>query len=103
MSFCATQGADGGFSWHAAAASTLSIVIQCGEAAGHTVQLYKEIQALSGQNVGLHFTGGLNVAATGQRWEHLRSEWARHRVLVWIRLDRPKEIRELCPLMDVSE
>src|SRR5690606_22270786 len=65
--------------------------------------LYREIEELSGQDVGLHFTGGLNIAATPERWEFLRADAARHRVLgLSTELIGPKEIQELCPLIDSS-
>jgi dimethylglycine dehydrogenase len=102
---CERKELTAGSSWHAAGGfHALNSDPNVARLQAYTVQLYKEIQALSGQNVGLHFTGGLNVAATRQRWELLRSEWARHRVLgLDTTLVGPKEIRELCPLMDVSE
>ena len=73
-------------------------------AQSYTIGLYREIQQASGQDVGLHFTGGLNVAATSERWEFQRAEWARHRVLgLSTELLGPAQIRELCPLMDTTD
>ena len=102
---CERKELTAGSSWHAAGGfHALNSDPNVARLQAYTVQLYKEIQSLSGQNVGLHFTGGLNVAATRQRWDLLRSDCARHRVLgLNTRLVGPKEIRELCPIMDVSE
>ncbi len=70
----------------------------------YTVSLYKEVEKISGQDVGMHLTGGLTVAATEKRWEALRSEHERHAVLdIESHLVGPKEIEDLCPIMDSSQ
>jgi dimethylglycine dehydrogenase len=70
----------------------------------YTVSVYKEVQEISGQDVGMHLTGGLSVAATTKRWEALRAEHERHAVLdIDSQLVGPKEIEDLCPIMDTSE
>lgn len=70
----------------------------------YTIGLYREIEAESGQNVGLHMTGGVNLAGTPQRWEWLKSAWAIFNTMGMdtVRLVTPEEIRELCPIVDVS-
>ena len=102
---CERKELTAGSSWHAAGGfHALNSDPNVSKLQAYTVQLYKEIQELSGQDVGLHFTGGLNIAATRDRWELLRADWARHRVLgLDTQLVGPKEIREMCPLIDVSE
>src|ERR1035438_7591612 len=71
-----------GSSWHAAGGfHALNSDPNVARLQAYTISLYKEIQQISGQDVGLHFTGGLNVAATKDRWEFLRADNARHRVL----------------------
>jgi dimethylglycine dehydrogenase len=47
----------------------------------YTVSVYKEVQEISGQDVGMHLTGGLSIAATKERWEALRYEYERQAVL----------------------
>src|SRR5581483_2938733 len=70
----------------------------------YTIALYREVEALSGQSIGLHFTGAINVAATDARWEWLRAGAARDPVLgLKSRFVTPREIRELCPLIDVKD
>ncbi len=70
----------------------------------YTVSLYREVEEISGQDVGMHLTGGLSIAATKKRWEALRSEHERHAVLgIDSQLVGPKEIEDLCPIMDTSE
>jgi dimethylglycine dehydrogenase len=102
---CERKELTAGSSWHAAGGfHALNSDPNVSKLQAYTVRLYKEIQELSGQGVGLHFTGGLNVAASPERWELLRAEWARHRVLgLQTELVGPREIRDLCPLIDVSD
>lgn len=102
---CERKELTAGSSWHAAGGfHALNSDPGVARLQSYTISLYREIQELSGQDVGLHFTGGLNVAATPERWEFLRAEHARHRVLgLSTELVGPQQIREMCPLMDVSE
>ena len=93
-----------GSSWHAAGGfHAVNADPNISALQAYTIALYDEIQEVSGQDAGIHMTGGINVAATENRWEFLRTEWARHRVLgIDSELVTPKEIAELCPLMDTS-
>jgi dimethylglycine dehydrogenase len=102
---CERRELTAGSSWHAAGGfHALNNDPNVSRLQAYTIGLYREIQSISGQDVGLHFTGGLNVAATGERWELLRSDWARHRVLgLTTELISPSEIRELCPLIDTRD
>ncbi|MFO1402763.1 MAG: FAD-dependent oxidoreductase [Steroidobacteraceae bacterium] len=94
-----------GSSWHAAGGfHAINGDPNIARLQAYTISLYKEIQQASGQDVGLHFTGGLNMAATRDRWELLRAEHARHRVLgLKSELVGPEQIRAMCPLVDVGE
>lgn len=105
MVLCERKELTAGSSWHAAGGfHALNSDPNVSKLQAYTVRLYKEIQELSGQDIGLHFTGGLNIAATQDRWDLLRADWARHRVLgLDTQLLGPNEIRELCPLVDVAE
>ena len=47
----------------------------------YTIDLYKEIEAISGQSCGVRYTGGVNFACTPERWQFLRNEWAKHRTM----------------------
>jgi dimethylglycine dehydrogenase len=101
---CERKELTAGSSWHAAGGfHALNSDPNVSKLQAYTVRLYREVEALSGQDIGLHFTGGLNVAATPERWEMLRADHARHRVLgLDTHLVSPAEIRELCPLIDVT-
>lgn len=101
---CERKELTAGSSWHAAGGfHAMNSDPGVSRLQSYTINLYREIETLSGQDVGLHFTGGLNVAATPERWESLRAEWARHRVLgLSTELLGPGQIRELCPIMDTT-
>lgn len=102
---CERKELTAGSSWHAAGGfHAINSDPGVSRLQAYTIGLYREIEALSGQDVGLHFTGGLNIAATRDRWEFLRGEHARHRVLgLSTELLGPKQIRELCPLIDTTD
>jgi dimethylglycine dehydrogenase len=101
---CERKELTAGSSWHAAGGfHALNSDPGVSRLQAYTIGLYREIERVSGQDVGLHFTGGLNVAATRERWDFLRADWARHRVLgLSTQLVGPEEIRKLCPLMDTT-
>ena len=70
---------------------------------GYTIRLYEEIEKESGQSVGMHMTGGISLAATPERWEMLKAERAMYETMdMETRLVTPEEIKELCPIVDVS-
>jgi dimethylglycine dehydrogenase len=102
---CERKELTAGSSWHAAGGfHALNSDPNVSRLQAYTVALYREIEALSGRDIGLHFTGGINVAATPDRWDFLRADWARHKVLgLDTHLIGPAEVRDLCPLIDVSE
>jgi dimethylglycine dehydrogenase len=99
---CERKELTAGSSWHAAGGfHALNSDPTVSRLQAYTISLYREIESLSGQDVGLHMTGGLNVASTPERWELLRSDWARHRVLgIKTELVSPAQVREMCPIMD---
>jgi dimethylglycine dehydrogenase len=94
-----------GSSWHAAGLfHALNSDMAMSRLQAYTVSLYAELERVSGQPIGVHYTGGLNVAATRERWDLLRSDHARRRVLgLESDLISPAEVQRLFPLMDVSE
>jgi dimethylglycine dehydrogenase len=52
----------------------------------------------------MHLTGGINIAATPERWEVVRYEAARHKVLgLDSHLIGPQEIKDLYPIIDTSD
>ena len=94
-----------GSTWHAAGGfHTVNGNANVSRLQAYTCGIYKEIEALSGQETGAHYVGGLLVAATDTRWEFLQAEHARHRVLgLQSELIRPDEVRRMCPIMEVND
>ncbi|MCE9645511.1 MAG: FAD-dependent oxidoreductase [Chloroflexi bacterium] len=71
---------------------------------GYTIRLYKEIEAESGQNIGMHMTGGVSLATTPERWEMLKVEKSRFETMnMDTHLITPKEIQEMCPIVDLKD
>ncbi len=67
----------------------------------YTIGLYPQVEAESGQSVGLHMSGGMELAETPERWQWLKSE------LQWLRtqdtdayLLTPEEAVDLVPIID---
>ena len=69
----------------------------------YTIDLYHEIEKITGDSVGMHLTGGISLAATDAWWDFLKNEAARHRFMgIESELIGPAEIRDLCPIIDVT-
>ncbi|MBM3599459.1 MAG: FAD-dependent oxidoreductase [Alphaproteobacteria bacterium] len=95
-----------GSSWHAAGGfHALNADPNIAALQDYTIKLYKEIQAESGQDVGLHMTGGVNVASAPERWEWLKAAYRVFQTMgiETARLVTPEEIRALCPIADVAD
>jgi len=102
---CERKELTAGSTWHSAGAfHALNSDAAMSRLQAYGVGLYPKLQTLSGQDIGLHYTGGLAVAATKERWDLLRADVARHKTLgLDTRLVGPAEIRELCPIMDITD
>ena len=94
-----------GSSWHAAGGfHAVNSDLNISALQAYTIDLYDEIQELSGVDAGIHMTGGINIAATEERWLYLRSEWARHRVLgIDSELIDADEVRRRCPIVETDD
>ncbi|MFA3917366.1 GcvT family protein [Ruegeria hyattellae] len=95
-----------GSSWHAAGGiHALNADPNIAALQAYTIDLLPEIEKESGQNIGLHMTGGLTMAGTPDRWEWLQSAY---RVFQSIgiedcRLVTPEEAGELNPIMSTED
>nr|MDJ0827833.1 FAD-dependent oxidoreductase [Rhodobacter sp.] len=70
----------------------------------YTIDLYKEIEDLSGQATGVHLTGGVMLAATEERLDWLKGIVAKGRYLgIEAELISPEEAKELMPLLDPTQ
>ncbi len=94
-----------GSTWHAAGGMhTINGDPNVAKLQKYTVELYKEIEAQSGQDIGLHLTSGLMLAATPQRFDWLKSILAKGRYNgLEAQLLTPKEAHEMMPLLDPDQ
>ena len=94
-----------GSTWHAAGGfHAMNSDPNVARLQAYGISVYKEVEEISGQDVGMHLTGGINIAATPERWEVIRYEHARHRVIgIDSHLLSPEEIKKLCPIIDTSD
>ena len=94
-----------GSTWHAAGGfHAMNSDPNVARLQAYGISVYKEVEEISGQDVGMHLTGGIQVAATAERWEVIRYEHARHRVLgIDSHLLSPEDIKKLCPIMDTTD
>ena len=95
-----------GSTWHAAGGMhTINGDPNVAKLQQYTIQLYREIEALSGQDVGLHMTGGIMLAATEDRFDWLKSVYAKGKYLGMDDLEiiTPERAHELMPLLDPAQ
>jgi dimethylglycine dehydrogenase len=91
-----------GSTWHAAGGMhTINGDPNVSKLQQYTINLYKEIEELSGQSCGVHITGGLMLAGTPERMDWLRLVHSRGRYLgmdtEFVDMD---EAARLFPLLD---
>jgi len=93
-----------GSTWHAAGGfHTLNADTNMAALQGYTIQLYKELEELSGQSCGLHHVGGLTLATDAERMDFLRAERGKHRYMgLETEIVGPEEIRRLSPITEVD-
>ena len=92
-----------GSTWHAAGGMhTINGDPNVAKLQQYTIDLYKEIVELSGQEIGMHITGGVMMAATPERFDWLKGVHAKGKYLGMrgLELITPKEAAELMPLLD---
>ncbi len=94
-----------GSSWHAAGViHTINADPNIARLQGYTIQLYQEIETLSGQSVGSHRPGGIYLASSPERLDYLKQERAKAR---YMGLDTEfislEEAARLNPLIDPSK
>lgn len=71
-----------GSTWHAAGViHTINSDPNIARLQEYTIELYAEIEALSGQNCGIHRPGGIYLASTPERLDYLRQERAKARYM----------------------
>ncbi len=71
-----------GSTWHAAGGfHTLNGDTNMAALQGYTIQLYKELEKITGVSCGLHHVGGITLADDLARFEMLKAERAKHRYM----------------------
>jgi dimethylglycine dehydrogenase len=93
-----------GSTWHAAGGMhTINGDPNVAKLQQYTIDLYKEIEELSGQATGVHLTGGVMLAATQERLDWMKGIVAKGRYLgIEAELISPEEAHEIMPLLDPS-
>ena len=91
-----------GSTWHAAGGMhTVNGDPNVAKLQQYTINLYKEIETISGQSCGVHITGGVMLAGTRERLDWLKMAVARGRYLgMELELMSVEEAARICPLMD---
>ena len=95
-----------GSTWHAAGGMhTINGDPNVAKLQQYTISLYKEIEELSGQDIGLHMTGGVMLAATEERFDWLKGVYAKGKYLGMDELEiiTPERAAELMPLLDPAQ
>ncbi len=93
-----------GSSWHAAGlVHTISSDPNISRMQSYTIDIYKEIEEISGHSVGMHQTGGLYLASNQTWYDYLKRERSKARYMglhqEFISLD---EVAKMHPLIDPS-
>ncbi|MEO1470494.1 MAG: FAD-dependent oxidoreductase [Pseudomonadota bacterium] len=94
-----------GSTWHAAGGChTINGDPNVAKLQRYTIDLYKEIEELSGQATGFHLTGGVMLASTEERFDWMKSMYAKGQYLgIEQRMVTPEEAFELMPLIDPAQ
>ncbi len=93
-----------GSTWHAAGGfHTLNADTNMAALQGYTIDLYRELEELSGQSCGLHSVGGLTLATTQDRLDFLKAERAKHRYMgLNTEIVGPEDIKNLAPIVNID-
>ena len=91
-----------GSTWHAAGGMhTVNGDPNVAKLQQYTINLYKELERISGQSCGVHITGGVMLAGTPERMDWLKMAKARGRYLgMDLEIISADEAAKLFPLMD---
>ncbi len=94
-----------GSTWHAAGGChTINADPNVAKLQKYTIELYKEIEELSGQATGFHMTGGVMLASTPERFDWLKSIVAKGQYLgIEAEIITPEEAHADMPLLDPSQ
>ena len=93
-----------GSTWHAAGGfHTLNGDTNMAALQGYTINLYRELEAITGLSCGLHHSGGMTLADTPERFDMLKAERAKHRYMgLDTRIIGPGEIRQMADFVNTD-
>ena len=93
-----------GSTWHAAAGfHSLNGSPNMARLQAYTINLYKEIQDISGQDVGLHITGAITAACKPETLDFVKAIWGLNQTLgIESSLIGPEEIAQHTQLLDAG-
>lgn len=94
-----------GSTWHAAGGfHTLNGDPNMAKLQSYTIDLYREIEEISGQSCSFHLTGGMFLACTPERMEALKIMQSKEKLLgIETELLDPKEAHRRLPIMDPDQ
>ncbi len=93
-----------GSTWHAAAGfHSLNGSPNMSRLQAYTIQMYKEIQEISGQDTGLHITGAVTTASRPETYDFIKAIWGLNQTLgIDSELIGPEEIAKHTRLIDTE-
>jgi dimethylglycine dehydrogenase len=94
-----------GSSWHAAGGfHALNADPNIAALQSYTIDLLSEIEAESGQNIGMHMTGGISIASAPERWEWLQATYRIFQTMgiTDVHLMGPDDIKKRCPIVNIE-
>lgn len=93
-----------GSTWHAAGGfHTLNGDTNMAALQGYTINLYKELEEITGLSCGLHHVGGITLADNQDRFHMLLAERAKHRFMgLETEIVGPDEIARIAPITNID-
>ena len=93
-----------GSTWHAAGGfHTLNGDTNMAALQGYTINLYKELEEITGMSCGLHHVGGITLADNQDRFDMLVAERAKHRYMgLETKIIGPEEIAKIAPITNTD-
>lgn len=93
-----------GSTWHAAGGfHTLNGDTNMAALQGYTINLYKELEEITGMSCGLHHVGGVTLADNQDRFDMLLAERAKHRFMgLETEIVGPEEIKQIAPVTNTD-
>ncbi len=93
-----------GSTWHAAGGfHTLNGDTNMAALQGYTINLYKDLEELTGMSCGLHHVGGVTLADNQDRFDMLLAERAKHRFMgLETEIVTPEEIKKIAPVTNID-